>query len=95
MLPNGIRLIVYQDRTTPTVKVTGAVKHTAALEEPPGQEGILSVLDKLYSYGTTTFDRIPFQKMLDDIAADESAGNSFSLAVAQERLLLRYAAAGR
>ena len=53
MLSNGIRLIVYQDQTTPTVTVTGAVKHTTALEEPPGQEGISSVLDKLYSCGTT------------------------------------------
>ena len=40
-----------------------------------------SVLDDLFSYGTTSLDRVQFQKALDDIAADESAGTSFSLHV--------------
>ena len=83
-LPNGIRLIVRTDRTTPTITVTGAVKHEGDLQTPPGQEGTGDVLQGLYSYGTQTLDRIAFQKALDDIAANESAGYSFGLTVLKE-----------
>ena len=83
-LPNGIRLIVRTDTTSPTVTVMGAVKHNGDLQSPPGQEGIGEVLDDLYSYGTTTLDRLAFQKALDDIAATESAGYGFSVKVLKE-----------
>ncbi len=43
-----------------------------------------TLLDGLYSYGTQTLDRLAFQKALDDIAANESAGFSFSLSVLKE-----------
>ena len=36
---------------------------------------------QLFPYGTHTLDRIAFQKALDDIGADESAGADFSLNV--------------
>ncbi len=83
-LPNGIRLIVRTDMTTPTVTVVGSVKNNADLQTPAGQEGLSEVLDGLYSYGTTTLDRLAFQKALDDIAANESAGYDFSLTVLKE-----------
>jgi len=80
-LPNGIRLIVRTDRTSPTITVLGSVKHEDDLQAPPGEEGVSDVLDRLYSYGTTTLDRIAFQKALDDIAASETPGYRFSLSV--------------
>ena len=83
-LPNGIRLIVRTDRTSPTVTLAGEVKHNSDLQTPPGQEGLGSVLGQLYSYGTQTMDRLTFQKALDDIAANESAGYRFSLSVLKE-----------
>ncbi len=83
-LPNGIRLIVRTDRTSPTVTVMGSVKHNGDLQTPPGQDGVGDVLDQLYSYGTTSLDRIAFQKALDDIAANESAGYGFSVKVLKE-----------
>lgn len=83
-LSNGIRLIVQTDRTSPTVTLVGAIKHQADLETPPGQEGVADVLNELYSYGTQTLDRLAFQKALDDIAANESAGDRFSLTVLKE-----------
>ncbi|MFZ0394552.1 MAG: pitrilysin family protein [Terracidiphilus sp.] len=83
-LPNGIRLIVRTDPTSPTVTVVGGVKHDSDLQTPQGQDGVASVLDGLYSYGTTTLDRIAFQKALDDIAANESAGYGFSLRALKE-----------
>jgi len=84
VLPNGIRLIVRTDTTSPTVTVLGSVKHNGDLQSPPGQEGVGGVLDDLYSYGTTTLDRLAFQKALDDIAANENAGYGFSLKVLKE-----------
>lgn len=84
VLPNGIRLIVRTDLTSPTVTVVGQVKHNADLQTPKAEDGVSSLLDGLYSYGTTTLDRIAFQKALDDIAAQESAGYSFSLQVLKQ-----------
>jgi zinc protease len=80
-LPNGIHLIVQTEHLTPTITVTGEVRHETALEVPPGKEGVASVLDGLFSYGTSKLDRLAFQKALDDIAANESGGASFQLQV--------------
>ena len=84
VLANGIRLIVRTDTTSPTVTVVGEVKHDSDLQTPAGKEGLSSVLDELYSYGTQTLDRLAFEKALDDIAANESAGFEFSLSVLKE-----------
>jgi len=83
-LPNGVRLIVRTDTTSPTVTLVGAVKNNADMQTPAGQEGVADVLDGLYSYGTQGLDRLAFQKALDDIAANESAGYRFSLSVLKE-----------
>jgi zinc protease len=83
-LPNGLRLIVKTDHTSPTVTVVGTVKNNSDLQTPKGQEGVSEVLDGLYSYGTTTLDRLAFQKALDDIAANESAGFDFSVQVLKD-----------
>jgi zinc protease len=83
-LPNGIRLIVKTDATSPTISVLGSVKHNSDLQSPAGQEGISDLLDGLFSYGTQTLDRLAFQKALDDIAANENAGYAFSLSVLKE-----------
>jgi zinc protease len=83
-LPNGLRLIVKSDPTSPTVTVLGSVKHNSDLQTPPGHDGTSDILDGLYSYGTETLDRLAFQKALDDIAANESAGYSFSLGVLKD-----------
>ncbi|MFY9910779.1 MAG: pitrilysin family protein [Candidatus Sulfotelmatobacter sp.] len=80
-LPNGIHLIVQTEHLTPTITVTGEIRHETALEVPPGKEGVASVLDGLFSYGTTKLDRLAFQKALDDIAANEAGGASFQLQV--------------
>ena len=85
VLPNGIRLIVKKDTTSPTVTVLGLIKHNSDIETPAGQEGVSGLLEGLFSYGTKTLDRLAFQKALDDIAANESAGYSFSLKVLKDR----------
>ena len=80
-LPNGLRLIVRTDRTSPTISVSGSVKHDFGLQTPPGKEGVSDLLSSLFSYGTQTLDRLAFSKALDDIAANETAGYSFSMTV--------------
>jgi zinc protease len=80
-LQNGLRLIVETDLSTPTVTIEGDVRQQPDLEVPAGHEGLSSVVEGLFSYGTTSLDRIAFQKALDDIAADEAAGRQFSLKV--------------
>ncbi len=81
VLPNGIRLIVQPESISKTISVYGRIKTTPALQVPEGREGAPQVLQHLFPYGTEKLGRIAFQKALDDIAADESAGTSFSLQV--------------
>lgn len=83
-LPNGLRLIVKTDHTSPTISVAGAIDHESDLQTPPGKEGLSNLLDGLFSYGSQTLDRLAFQKALDDIAANENAGFRFSLDVLKE-----------
>lgn len=82
--PNGLRLIVQPLKVSETVSVYGRVKNNAKVQMPAGKDGVDRALDELFSYGTTTLDRLAFQKALDDIGANESAGASFSLQVLPE-----------
>jgi zinc protease len=83
-LANGIRLIVKHDATSRTISVSGSVRSNPDLQSPTGKDGVSEVLSGLYSYGTQTMDRLAFQKALDDIAANESAGTNFSLNVLRD-----------
>ena len=86
VLPNGLRLIVRTEKAIPTVTIVGSVKHEEDLQTPAGKEGAEGVLEELFSYGTETLDRLAFQKALDDIAADESAGSGFSIKILKQYL---------
>ena len=83
-LPNGITLIVQPTTVSKTVTVYGRVDSNEDLQAPKGQEGIGKLLGSLFDYGTTTLDRAAFHKALDEIAATESGGSTFSLAVPSE-----------
>jgi zinc protease len=83
-LSNGIKVIVQPESISDSVTVLGHIKNDADLEVPARQEGVSSVLEQLFPYGTRTLDRIAFQKALDDIGADETAGTDFSLDVLTE-----------
>jgi zinc protease len=84
VLPNGLRLIVQKETISPTISIYGRVEHNAKLQTPKSKEGVAEVLSDLFSYGTTTLDRLAFQKAVDDIAARVSAGTDFSLQVLTE-----------
>jgi zinc protease len=79
-LSNGLRLIVQTETVSGTVSVFGHVQNPG-LKHSKGKEGVDEVLDELLSYGTASLDRAAFQKALDDIGANESAGADFSLEV--------------
>ncbi len=81
ILPNGLKLIVQPENVSNTISIFGRIKNNSDLQTPKGQEGVASVLGQLFSYGSKTLDRISYQKALDDIGADESAGTDFSLQV--------------
>ena len=80
-LLNGIRLIVQPETVSHTVSVYGHIENEPDLEVPTGKEGVSDLLEQLFSYGTKSLDRLSFQKALDDIGANESAGATFSLQV--------------
>jgi zinc protease len=83
-LANGIRLIVQPETVSDSVSVYGRVKNNPKVQVPAGQDGVDEALSQLFSYGTKSFDRLAFQKALDDIGANESAGADFSLQVLPE-----------
>ena len=80
-LANGITLIVQPETISKTVTVVGHIDHDDHLQEPKGRDGVGRLLDSLFDYGTTTLERNAFHKQLDAIAANESAGADFALAV--------------
>ena len=83
-LPNGIKLIVQPETVSGTVSVFGRVKNNVLVQTPAGQDGVSETLEQLFNYGSKSLDRLAFQKALDDIGANESAGADFSLQVLPE-----------
>ena len=81
VLPNGLKLITVQNSISPTVVLRGQIRSNADVQAPAGKEGVDQLLGSLFEFGTTTYDRIAYQTELDKIAADASAGASFSLSV--------------
>ncbi len=83
-LPNGLTLIIQPESVSGTINLYGHVRNRPELETPKGQEGVDEVLGRLFSFGTTSLDRLAFEKALDDIGARASAGMDFSLHVLTE-----------
>jgi zinc protease len=84
-LANGLKIIVQPENVSDTVSIYGRVKNNPKVQMPKGEDGVNSALDQLFSYGTKSLDRLAFQKALDDIGANESAGADFSLQVLPEQ----------
>lgn len=84
-LANGIRLIVQPETVSSTVTLVGKIKNDPNVQAPKGQEGVDQVLNGLLPYGSKSLDRLAFQKALDDIGAEATAGTSFSLRVLAEQ----------
>lgn len=78
-LSNGITLIVQPEDVSDTVSVYGHVRNRPDTEEPPGKEGVSQIMERLFSYGSESLDRLAFEKALDDIGASEDAGADFAV----------------
>ncbi|HEX4388576.1 MAG TPA: pitrilysin family protein [Steroidobacteraceae bacterium] len=76
-LANGLTLIVQTENVSDTVSVYGHIRNRPEMQEPPGEEGVASVLDHLLGYGSERLDRLAFQQALDAIGAREHAGTDF------------------
>lgn len=85
VLPNGLRLIVQPEHVSQTVSVYGRVRQVTETQEPPGKEGISTLLDRLYEYGTEKRDRLGLREAADELAAREGAGGFFHLQVLAAR----------
>ncbi len=81
ILPNGLKLIVQPASVSNTVSVWGRIKNNPNIQAPKGKDGVGDLLNELFEYGTPTLDRLAFQKALDDVGAEESAGTAFSVQV--------------
>ncbi len=81
VFPNGLKLIVQPEHISDTVSVYGHIRNRPDMEAPKNEQGVDQVLEQLFDYGSEHLDRVAFQKALDDIGANESAGSEFSLQV--------------
>lgn len=84
-LDNGLRLLVVPSEVSPTVSLFGAVRTRPEMQQPVGKEGVADVLSELFSYGTTTLDRIAYRRAMDAIAATSKVGSEFSLLTVDDK----------
>jgi zinc protease len=84
VLSNGLTLIVQPESVSDSVSVYGRIKNNADVETAQGKEGVDDMLGQLFTFGSRSLNRVAFQKALDDIAANESAGSDFSVEVLSE-----------
>ncbi|MDQ6931928.1 MAG: insulinase family protein [Candidatus Eremiobacteraeota bacterium] len=80
-LSNGIRLIVQPETVSHTIVVSGEIRSNEDVQAPKNQEGVADLAGGLIPFGTTTYNRVALRTELDKIAADTTAGTSFSLTV--------------
>ena len=80
ILSNGLKLIAQPETISDSISVFGYIQNNSDIDSSDGQ-GVNQVLDELLSCGTVSLGRVAFQKALDNIGANESAGTDFSLEV--------------
>lgn len=77
VLPNGLRLLVEEVHSNPTVFINGFVRGFEQAD-PPGKEGLGGITSSLLGYGSAKYDYSAQRKLADDLGATLSFGQSFS-----------------
>jgi zinc protease len=77
VLPNGLRLLVQEVHSNPTVFIDGFVRNFDQAD-PPGKEGLGEITADLLGYGSAKYDFAAQRKLGDDLGATLSFGQSFS-----------------
>ncbi len=85
-LSNGITVAIDPEAVASAVILKGEIETSPQLYEPKGREGVAELTKLLLPWGTTTYDRKAFQAQLDEIGANISLGNNFSLTVTPQNL---------
>ena len=80
-LSNGMRLIVQPEHVSHTVVVQGMVDTNEAVQAPADKLGVEDIVNGLFPFGSSQYDRVQLRQQLDAIAAEMQAGTDFSLAV--------------
>lgn len=75
-LPNGLRILVQEVHTNPTVFISGFID-TSPKFDPPGKEGLGSIASELQSYGSRNYDFDALGSLQDRLAASIDLGMSF------------------
>ena len=83
-LSNGLTLIVQPENVSDSVTVYGHIRNRPETEVAAGKDGVDLLLERLYPYGTRSLDRLEFLQALDEIGANEEAGNDFWIQVLAE-----------
>ncbi|MFN2459578.1 MAG: M16 family metallopeptidase [Candidatus Velthaea sp.] len=76
-LPNGVRLLVQEVHSNPTVIISGNIRSSPVFD-PAGKEGVGSIASTLLGYGSAKYDFAAQHKLADDLAAQISYGERFS-----------------
>ncbi|GAC1586080.1 MAG: pitrilysin family protein [Candidatus Velthaea sp.] len=76
-LPNGLRLLVQEVHTNPTVIITGNVRGSDTFD-PVGKEGLSDLTAALLNYGSAKYDFGAQRKLADDLGAELNFGQAFS-----------------
>ncbi|MDN5863762.1 MAG: insulinase family protein [Gammaproteobacteria bacterium] len=80
-LDNGLRLIVLPLNISDSVSLFGSVHQNSDLQAPKGKKGIASLLATLFEWGPEGMGRLTFDAAQDEIGAQLSLGQDFSLKV--------------
>ena len=75
-LPNGIKLLIQEVHSNPTVIVYGSMRNSPTFD-PPGKEGVGSIVSQLLGYGSAKYDFAAQHKLGDDLGAQLAFGRTF------------------
>jgi zinc protease len=75
-LPNGLKVLVAEIHTNPTIFINGSIANSARFD-PPGKDGLGAMLSTLLEYGSRGYDFQAQRRVSDELAASIDLGFSF------------------